>query len=270
MLKREKHILMKRFKIIPLILFIIVFEACSTVPLTGRKQLNIANSEAIQQEAAAAYRQFLQDPSTHVIRSGTDYQRVKNVGSRVATAIEKYLNQNGYANQYSFQWEFNLIQSKEINAWAMPGGKVAVYSGILPVAANDAGLATVMAHEIGHVIARHAEERYSQTAGAQVLGGVIGAATGSQTIQQLYGLGGQLALLKYSRNQESEADRLGLIFMAMAGYNPDSAVSFWQRMSAASEGGAPPEFMSTHPSDETRIANIQRRLPEARKYYVAR
>lgn len=261
---------MKRFRIIPLILFVIIFEACSTVPLTGRRQLNIANSAAIQQEAAAAYQQFLRDPSTKVVRSGTDYQRVKNVGSRVANAIERYLNENGYANQYSFQWEFNLIQSKDINAWAMPGGKVAVYTGILPIASTDAGLATVMAHEVAHVIARHAEERYSQMAGAQVIGGVVGAATGSQTIQQLYGLGGQLALLKYGRNQESEADRLGLIFMAMAGYNPDSAVTFWQRMASAKEGGAPPEFLSTHPSDETRIANIQRRLPEARQYYKAR
>lgn len=261
---------MKKLRIIPLILFVMVFEACSTVPLTGRRQLNIANSAAIQQEAAAAYQQFLRDPSTHVVRSGTDYQRVKNVGGRVANAIEQYLNQNGYANQYTFQWEFNLIQSKDINAWAMPGGKVAVYTGILPVASSDAGLATVMAHEVAHVIARHAEERYSQMAGAQVIGGVVGAATGSQTIQQLYGLGGQLALLRYGRNQESEADRLGLIFMAMAGYNPDSAVTFWERMSTAKEGGAPPEFLSTHPSDETRIANIRKRLPEARQYYKAR
>lgn len=262
---------MKNFKIIPFILFITVLAACSTVPLTGRKQLNIANSAAIQQEAGAAYHQFLRAPSTRVVTSGTNYQRVKNVGNRVASAIEKYLNQNGYANQYSFQWEFNLIQSQDINAWAMPGGKVAVYTGILPVAADDAGLATVMAHEIAHVIARHAEERYSQMAGAQVLGGVVGAATGSRTIQQLYGLGGQLALLKYGRNQESEADRLGLIFMAMAGYNPDNAVAFWQRMSRAKEGnGTPPEFLSTHPSDETRIANIQKRLPEARQYYAAR
>ena len=261
---------MKSLKIIPLILFIILFEACSTVPLTGRRQLNIANSEAIQQEAAAAYRQFLQDPSVRVVRSGTDYQRVKNVGNRVAQAIEKYLNENGYGNQYSFQWEFNLIQSQDINAWAMPGGKVAVYTGILPVAADDAGLATVMAHEVAHVIARHAEERYSQTAGAQVIGGVVGAATGSQTIQQLYGLGGQLALLRYGRNQESEADRLGLIFMALAGYHPDNAVSFWQRMANAKQGGSPPEFLSTHPSDETRIANIRKRLPEARQYYASR
>ncbi|HXI00523.1 MAG TPA: M48 family metallopeptidase [Sphingobacteriaceae bacterium] len=262
---------MKRFKIIPLILFIAVFTACSTVPLTGRKQLNIANSAAIQQEAGAAYQQFIRDPSTRVVRSGNDYQRVKNVGSRVATAIQKYLNENGYANQYSFQWEFNLIQSQDINAWAMPGGKVAVYTGILPVMANDAGLATVMAHEVAHVIARHAEERYSQTAGAQVLGGVVGAATGSQTVQQLYGLGGQLALLRYGRNQESEADRLGLIFMAMAGYDPENAVAFWQRMARAKEGnGTPPEFLSTHPSDETRISAIQKNMPEAKKYYTAR
>lgn len=258
---------MKKFKGLPLILFIAVFAACSTVPLTGRKQFNVANSEALRQEAAQAYKQFLRDPSTKVVSSGSDAQRVRTVGNRIASAIERYLNQNGYGDQYKFDWQFTLVQSKDINAWCMPGGKVAVYTGILPVTQSDAGLATVMGHEIAHAIARHTEERYTQMFGAQILGGVVGAATNSQTWVDLYGLGGQLALLKYGRNQETEADRLGLIFMAMAGYNPESAVGFWQRMSQAKQGGAPPEFLSTHPSDERRIAEIQRRLPEARQYY---
>jgi predicted Zn-dependent protease len=262
---------MKKIQILSGVVLLSVAVACSTVPLTGRRQFNVANSAAIQQEAATAYQQFLNDPSTKVVRSGSDLQRVKNVGQRIASAVERYLNQNGYANQYNFAWEFNLVQSKDINAWCMPGGKVAVYTGILPVANSDAALATVMGHEIAHAIARHSEERYSQTAGAQVLGGVVGAATGSQTISQLYGLGGQLALLKYGRNQESEADRLGLVFMAMAGYNPNEALNFWQRMSSAKEGnGAPPEWMSTHPSDATRINNIRKNLPEAQQYYSAR
>lgn len=249
-------------------LFIGVFAACSTVPLTGRKQLNLANSQAIQQQSDQAYRQFLKDPSTKVVTGTADAQRVRTVGSRIASAIERYMSQNGYSSQYDFQWEFNTIQSKDINAWCMPGGKVAVYTGIFPVTQTDAGLATVMGHEIAHAIARHAEERYSQMAGAQLIGGVVGATTGSQTMVDLYGLGGQLALLKYGRKQESEADRLGLIFMAMAGYNPEAAVSFWQRMAQAKQGGgAPPEFLSTHPSDERRIADIQKRLPEARQYY---
>lgn len=260
---------MKNFKIISSVILITIMAACSTVPLTGRRQLSLANSEAIQQEAAQAYRQFLSSSKTVVIRSGTDASRVKNIGGRIARAVETYLNQNGYANQYNFQWEFNLIQSKDINAWCMPGGKVAVYTGLLPVAQTDAGLATVMSHEIAHAIARHAEERYSQMMGAQALGGIVGAATGgSQVFGQLYGIGGQLALLKYGRAQETEADRLGLVFMAMAGYNPDSALTFWRRMASAKEGsGTPPEFLSTHPSDETRIAKIQKNLPEARKYY---
>lgn len=259
---------MKRWKIYGSVICIAVMGACSTVPLTGRRQLNLANSAEIQQQSAQAYKEFLSDPQTKVVTSGADVQRVKSVGGKIARAIETYLNQNGFANQYSFQWEFNLVQSKDINAWCMPGGKVAVYTGILPVTQTEAGLATVMGHEIAHAIARHAEERYSQTLGAQAIGGVVGAATGSQTVTQLYGLGGQLALLRYGRSQESEADRLGLIFMAMAGYNPENAVSFWQRMASSKESnGTPPEFLSTHPSDATRIANIQKNLPEARKYY---
>lgn len=258
---------MRKITFLGSIILMSIMVACSTVPLTGRRQLNLANSEAIQQEAAQAYRQFLNDPKTKVITSGSDAQMVKRVGGRIAQAIERFLAQNGQADQYNFNWEFNLVQSKDINAWCMPGGKVAVYTGILPVTQNETGLATVMGHEIAHAIARHAEERYSQTLGAQALGGVVGAATGSQAITQLYGLGGQLALLKYGRNQESEADRLGLIFMAMAGYNPDGAVAFWQRMASSKQNAAPPEFLSSHPSDQSRIANIQKRLPEARQYY---
>ena len=263
---------MKRVKTYSTLIIIALTAACSTVPLTGRRQFNLANSQEIEQQSVQAYREFLSDPKTKVISSGSEAQRVKNIGSKIASAIDRYLSQNGYSNQYNFKWEFNLVQSPEINAWCMPGGKVAVYSGIIPVAKTDAGLATVMGHEIAHAIARHSEERYTQTLGAQAIGGVVGAATGgSEAMSQLYGLGGQLALLKYGRNQESEADRLGLIFMAMAGYNPNDAVAFWQRMAASKQGnGAPPEFLSTHPSDATRISNIQKRLPEAMKYYAGK
>lgn len=259
---------MKKYLRFGPILTIMLFVACSTVPLTGRRQFNLANSQEIQQQSLTSYRQFLGDPKTKVLSSGNDAVRVKNVGRRIAAAIEQYLKSNGYANQYNFSWEFNLVQSSEINAWCMPGGKVAVYTGIIPVAQTDAGLATVMGHEIAHAIARHTEERYSQTMGAQALGGVLGAATNSNAIMQLYGLGGNLALLKYGRSQESEADHLGLIFMAMAGYDPSAAVTFWQRMASSKQAnGAPPEFLSTHPSDATRINDIKRLLPEAQKYY---
>lgn len=260
----------------PLLLATIVaitIYACSTVPLTGRSQLSLVSDDQINPAAAASYKELLSDPKTVVVSSGTDAQRVKRIGQQLAVAIEQYLNANGYANQYSFQWEFNLIKSNEINAWCMPGGKVAVYSGLLPVAQTDAGLAVVMGHEIGHAIARHSAERMSQQLALQAGGTAVGAATGNKSaatqalIGQLYGVGGQLALLKYSRAQESEADRLGLTFMAMAGYDPRQAVSFWQRMAAQNKGGTPPEFLSTHPSDATRIANLQSLIPEAMKYY---
>ncbi|NEU08190.1 M48 family metallopeptidase [Flavihumibacter sp. R14] len=251
-----------------------LISSCSTVPLTGRSQLSLVDDQSLQQEANGAYRAFLNDPSTKVVRSGADAQRVKNVGAKIASAINRYMQANGYGAKYNYQYEFNLVESKDINAWCMPGGKVAVFTGLLPVTRDDTGLATVMGHEIAHAIAQHAAERMSQMTAAQVGGEVVGAAAGGrsegtqQVIGQLYGVGGQLALLNYSRKQETEADRLGLVFMAMAGYNPDNAVLFWERMASAKQGGgAPPEFLSTHPSDATRIAEIKRHLPEARKYY---
>ena len=262
---------------INVILFVLLFSlisSCAEVPITGRKQLSLVTDETLNKESLLAYQDFLKSPKTKVVSNTAEADRVKKVGQRVAAAIDQYLKTSGYGNQYNYQWEFNLVESKEINAWCMPGGKVAVYSGILPVTKTDEGLATVMGHEISHAIARHSAERYSQTLAAQVGGGLLSAVTGeaSETTQavigKLYGIGGQLALLKYSRNQESEADRLGLIFMAMAGYNPEKAVDFWQRMSASKNGeGAPPEFLSTHPSDATRIEEIKKALPEALKYY---
>jgi predicted Zn-dependent protease len=264
---------MKTLKILIAIAAVSVVYSCATVPLTGRKQLSLVGDSEINQAAAATYSQLLSDPKTTVIKGTTDAQRVKQVGNQLATAIERYLQQNGFASQYNFKWEFNLIKSNEVNAWCMPGGKVAVYSGLLPIAQSDAGLATVMGHEIGHAIARHSAERMSQELAAQAGGSLIGAATNNRSattqaiVGQLYGIGGQLTLLKYSRDQELEADKLGLTFMAMAGYNPQEAVAFWQRMAAQNKGGATPEFLSTHPADATRIAAIQNAVPEAMKYY---
>lgn len=264
---------MKTTKLLSLLVLFTILYSCATVPLTGRRQLSLVGDSEINQAAATSYSQLLSDPKTKVIGTGSDAQRVKRIGAQLSAAIERYLQQNGYADKYQFKWEFNLIQSSEINAWCMPGGKVAVYSGILPVTQNDAGLATVMGHEIGHAIARHSAERMSQQMAAQTGGAVVGAAAGGQSastqllINQAYGIGGQLALLKYSRNQESEADRLGLTFMAMAGYDPHEAIAFWKRMQAQNKGGAQPEFLSTHPADATRIAAIEKLIPEAMKYY---
>jgi predicted Zn-dependent protease len=263
---------MKLSKFILALLTVTFIYSCSTVPLTGRKQLSLVDDSQINQAAAASYKQLLSDPKTKVLSNNSaETQRVKRVGHQLAVAIERYLKQNGYANQYKFAWEFNLIQSNEVNAWCMPGGKVAIYSGILPVTQTDAGLAVVMGHEIAHAIARHSAERMSQEMAAQAGGSIIGAATNNKSsaniINALYGVGGQLALLKYGRDQETESDRLGLTFMAMAGYDPNEAVAFWTRMAAQKTGGAPPEFLSTHPADATRINNIKNSIPEAMKYY---
>lgn len=250
--------------------------SCSTVPLTGRRQLSLVNETEIQQQAALAYREFLGDASTKVIKGTAAAQTVQKVGNNIAAAVTTFLKDNGYGNEYSFNWEFNLVDDQQINAWCMPGGKVAVYSGILPVTQTEAGLATVMGHEIAHAIAKHSAERMSQQIAAEAGGMAVGVATAERSnaarsvINTAYGLGGQLALLSYSRNQESEADRLGLVFMAIAGYNPAEAVGFWERMSQAKQsggGGAPPEFLSTHPSDARRIANIKKLIPEAQTYY---
>jgi len=259
---------MKRFKTFLFLLFSIILVACATVPLTGRKQLSLIDESQLQQQAAQAYREFLSDRATIVISNTADAQRVKRVGTNIANAITRYMQQNGYGDKYNYSYEFNLIQSKDMNAWCMPGGKIAVYTGILPITGDDAGLATVMAHEISHAIAGHSAEQASSGALAQLGTSVVGGVTGSDAVGQLSGIGAQLVLLKFSRKQESEADRLGLIFMAMAGYNPNAAVTFWQRMTSATQGnGAPPAILSSHPSDASRIAEIQRRLPEAMKYY---
>lgn len=255
---------------------LLIIQSCATVPLTGRRQLSLVDESALQQEAVLAYQQFLTDPSTKVIHQSSQAQMVQRVGNRIAQAVTKFLNENGYANQYDFDWEFSLIDDDQINAWCMPGGKVAVYTGLLPVTQTEAGLAVVMGHEIAHAIAKHSSERMSQAIAAELGGVAVGIGTAEQSnttravINTAYGLGGQLALMSYSRNQESESDRLGLVFMAMAGYDPREAVAFWERMmeaKSASGSAAPPEFLSTHPSDARRIMNIEKLLPEALAYY---
>lgn len=267
---------MKRnvLKSICLLLVASFVASCATVPLTGRRQLSLVNEAEIQQQASLAYRDFLGSAETKVVKGTAEDKQVQRVGSRISAAVTRFLNENGYGNQYDFAWEFSLIEEKAINAWCMPGGKVAIYTGILPVTQTEAGLATVMGHEIAHAIAKHSGERMSQQIAAQVGGVAVGVATTEQSnttravINTAYGLGGQLALLNYSRNQELEADRLGLVFMAMAGYDPREAIGFWQRMAQAKQTGqAPPEFLSTHPSDARRINNISKLVPEAMQYY---
>jgi predicted Zn-dependent protease len=252
-----------------------VAAACSTVPITGRRQLSLVSDTEMNQMAATEYQKVL--ASSQVVGSGEQADMVKRVGQRIQQAVEMYFRQQNAQTQLDgYAWEFNLINDKQENAWCMPGGKVAVYTGILPITQDENGLAVVMGHEIAHAVAKHSSERMSQQMAAQGLGGVLSASAGQNptatqnVFLQVVGAGSQLGLLKYGRSQESEADRLGLIFMAMAGYNPDGAVQFWQRMDAREGQASPPEFLSTHPSNGTRIADIQRDLPEARKYYTAR
>ena len=260
--------------VIPCILFTIcLLTACSTVPLTGRNQLILIPDNQVMSLSFDQYGQFLKEHE--VIKGTPEAQMVLRVGQRIQKAVETYLYKNGQEGLLSgYKWEFNLVKDKQVNAFCMPGGKVVVYSGILPVTENESGLATVMGHEIGHAIARHGNERMSQGLVAQMGGMALGAALSSrpQETQQIFmaafGLGTQVGiLLPYGRLQESEADQLGLIFMAMAGYDPHAAVDFWQRMANQKDQAAPPEFLSTHPAHATRIADIKNRLPEAMTYY---
>ncbi|MBI5696677.1 MAG: M48 family metallopeptidase [Nitrospirae bacterium] len=246
--------------------------ACSTVPITGRSQLSLVSSDTILPMSFSNYNEFMS--KNKAVHGTPESAKVKVVGTAIQHAVERYMGEHGMASRLKgYQWEFNLVDNKEVNAWCMPGGKVVVYSGILPVTKDDTGLAVVMGHEIAHAVASHGEERMSQGLLAQFGGAALGAAVASKPkeTQDLYmtafGLGAQVGvLLPYSRVQETEADHLGLIFMAMAGYDPNEAVGFWQRMSAGKQGGAPPEFLSTHPADQTRINNIRGFLPEAVGY----
>jgi len=226
----------------------------------------------MQQMSYASYKQVLD--TAQVVNNSQSAAMVKRVGGRIQRAVEQYMAQNSLSDQLAgYAWEFNLIQDNQVNAWCMPGGKVAVYTGLIPVARDETGLAVVMGHEIAHAIAKHGDERMSQGLLQQLGGATLQAALGSNPsltnnlFLTAYGAGSQLGMLAYGRKQESEADRLGLIFMAMAGYDPQQSIAFWERMSAGKGGQAPPEFLSTHPSDQTRIANIKSHLPEALKYY---
>ena len=251
----------------------LVLLSCQTVPITGRHQLSLIPAGQVLSMSAGNYRDFL--AKNQVIRGTADAEMVQRAGKRIQQAVERYFAEHNLSGQLKgYQWEFNLVDSKEVNAWCMPGGKVVVYTGILPITKTEAGLATVMGHEIAHAIAEHGNERMSQELLAQ-LGGMglqLAMEKKPKETQDLwmtvYGVGAQLgALLPYSRLHETEADDLGLIFMAIAGYDPAEAISFWERMAAGKQGQAPPEFMSTHPSDQTRINNLRSKLPNAKTYY---
>ena len=244
--------------------------SCATNPLTGKKALNLVPNDQLFPSSFQQYSTFLKE--NKVITGTADAKKVETVGLRIKAAAEKYLTylgQTQYLNDY--RWEYKLIDNKEVNAWCMPGGKIVIYSGILPITKNDAGLATVMGHEVSHALANHGAQRMS-AAQLQQLGAVgVAVATGNKSAenqqiwQQAYGVTTQYGgMLPFSRSHETEADKIGLTLMAIAGYNPDESIVFWQRMAAQSAGQAPPEFLSTHPSDATRIANLKALIPEAK------
>ena len=251
---------------------LIVF-ACAQVPVTGRRQLAMVSNEEIIPLANQQYDQVLKE---NKLSTNQEYNRmVKSVGAKIQNAVETYMAEKGLSSQLSgFTWEFNVIEDPNtVNAWCMPGGKVAFYTGIMPICKDEKGVAVVMGHEVAHAIANHGRERMSQGLLTQGLLGGVSAAMGQNpsmtqdVFMQAVGMGTQIGMLKFSRQHESEADKIGLIFMAMAGYDPHEAPKFWERMTEMSGGQQPPEWLSTHPSHETRINDLNAAIPEAMKYY---
>jgi len=249
--------------------------SCSNVPLTGRKQFTAIPNSQMLALSADSYSQVLFDME---LSDNTAYvDAVKRVGDRVIKAVEEYLALNGLESRIEgLDWQFNVLKSEELNAWCMPGGQIAFYEGIMPVCMDDNGIAIVMGHEIAHAVAKHGNERMSQQLLINMGGIALSEAlkTKKEETQQLalaaFGVGTAVGVaLPYSRTHETEADELGLYFMAMAGYDPQTAPVFWERMEA--EGGErPPEFLSTHPNPSTRIENLQRIMPKALEYYNSR
>jgi predicted Zn-dependent protease len=257
-------------KIVLVFTALFLFQMCSTVPITGRKRINLVSDAEILPVAFAQYDSFLEENKLSTNEKAAN--QIKRIGSRISTAVDKFMRANGMtAEANNYKWEFNLVEDNTVNAWCMPGGKVVFYTGILPICANEDGIAAVMGHEVAHAFAKHGQERMSQTQ-LQQYGGIavaLGTSGKSQEAQAIwnaaYGIGSQVGMLKYSRTHETEADKLGLIFMIMAGYDGTEAAEVWVRMSQRAGATSTPEFLSTHPSNESRIQTLKNYLPTARK-----
>ncbi|NRF37417.1 M48 family metallopeptidase [Pedobacter foliorum] len=265
---------MKTLKCIPYVLAVLLFNpSCRTVPITGRKQINLVPDVLIREMAFTQYDQVIKQSKT-LSKDDELAKLVTKVGLKIQLAVETYLNANNMPKEVKkMQWAFNTVDENIVNAWCMPGGKVVVYTGLLPVAQSETGLAVVMGHEIAHAIARHGNERMSESVLVSLGGMAIQEALKEKKHETqalflgLYMIGSHLTVsLPNNRKQESEADKLGLIFMSMAGYNPEEAVPFWQRMSAVQKTKTP-EFLSTHPSDENRIKKLSALIPEVKAQY---
>jgi predicted Zn-dependent protease len=249
--------------------------ACSKNPLSGKSQFTLLPETEVQSMATQQYQQFLSENKVIPTSGSRDAEMVRRVGQRITKAVEDYYAENNITEKLAgYKWEYNLVDSKEVNAWCMPGGKIVVYTGLLPITQNEAALAAVMGHEVSHALLQHGNQRMSQGL-VQQLGGValaVAVANKPAETQNLfmnaYGIGSQVGvLLPFSRKQELEADKYGLIFAAKSGYNPEEAINLWKRMEQASSGQKPPEFLSTHPSEGRRIDQLQKLMPEALKYY---
>lgn len=252
---------------------VLLFTACHKNAVTGKSSLSLVPESELINMSVGEYGKFL---AQHPPMPASDERvtMVKRVGGRIQKAVEKfYADKNASDDIKDFDWEFNVVNEEVVNAWCMPGGKVVVYTGLLPVTQDEKGLAVVMGHEIAHAVARHGNQRMSQQLLLQFGGAALSVAVAQkpaatqQIFSQVYGVSSQLGSLKYSRKHETEADKMGLIFAAMGGYDPEAAIQFWERMAAAGSGGKPPEILSTHPSDETRISDLKKFMPEAKKYF---
>lgn len=261
-------------KLTSFLLVVMLFTACSKNPITGKSQLQLLPESELQSMAVQQYQQFLSQNKVVSASADRDAEMVRRVGLRLSKAVEQYFASKGLQNQLEgYKWEYNLVSNNQANAWCMPGGKIVVYTGLLPYTKNEAALAVVLGHEITHAVFQHGNARMSQQMLQQGLGSALSVAlsnkpaTTQNIFLQAFGVGSSLGIMKFSRGDESEADHYGLIWTALAGYNPQEAVPFWERMAAQSSGSRPPEFLSDHPSDERRIADIKKWMPEALKYY---
>lgn len=254
----------------------LLFLSCATNPFTGKQTMALVSNDQLFPAAFQQYNQVLSE--SKVIKGTAQSEMITRVGQRIAIAAERYLNANGYEGYLKdYKWEYNLIESETVNAWCMPGGKIAFYTGILPVAENETGIAAIMGHEVAHALANHGQQRMSagllQQAGAIGLNVALQSDENIELYNQAYGIGTTVGgMLPFSRSHETEADKIGVYLMAIAGYNPEEAAELWKRMDAMSNGQAPPEILSTHPANESRIQNLTTLAPqakaEARKFGV--
>ncbi|MGA1227540.1 MAG: M48 family metallopeptidase [Tamlana sp.] len=267
---------MKVKKSIVAIILVILIISCATNPFTGKKTLALVPNSQIFPSSFAQYNQFLSE--NNVVTGTKDAEMITRVGQRIAVAAERWMNANGHQGYLKdYKWEYNLVNDKTVNAWCMPGGKIVFYTGILPIAENETAIAAIMGHEVAHALANHGQQRMSagmlQQFGAVAGNVAIKDEKSREMFNQAYGVGSQVGvMLPFSRSHETEADSIGLYLMAVAGYNPDEAAELWKRMKANSGGQAPPEFLSTHPSNDSRIAELTKLAPiaktEAKKYGI--